>query len=491
MSIADSAAPFGSGFSVFAAGCVVVCVLSVLVLAVCLRGAGWVLWAACLVPLFLLGRTYATVGVAPFYALDVLAAFALLATLHTWGPRAFTERRLRRFRAAAVGLAAMTCQAVYRGMGAGYPDALKGLILGLYPVFGWCAATWFLTRRGGEAGRWQWVLYVPTAGVVLTWALGDPLPAAATGLYLAVAGAFGAQLKLRGSSRLLVWTLAGAALMTALASKRGPLLAVLAAVAAATLAGRCSSRGPVRLPVLTWGVATAVVVGVLGVGLTGRDVGGLPVVGGLAARVSASEDASTEAGANVDLRLGMWREAFREVREEPLLGVGAGHPIEVIGHGEQLNAPRAGPHNSFVGYVYYLGWPAGIAFLLLVAGTLGRTWRARRHPAAAAWFGATVGVAVTASTNVAFETTYIGLPSWLVLACAFALVGVPPRDGEAADARTSDARAVPGAPVAPAFPGARARPGGEGPRSAPPLGTAVPAGPHVSPATARLAPSRS
>ncbi|MGW1159252.1 O-antigen ligase family protein [Streptomyces sp. NPDC002519] len=418
-------------YSDFAAVCAAVCVVSVLALAVCLRGAGWLLWAACLVPLFLLGRTYATVGVAPFYAMDVLAAFALLATLHTWGPRVFSEKRLRWFRAAAVGLAVMTCQAVYRGMGAGYPEALKGLILGLYPVLGWCAATWFLTRPVDEAARWRWVLYVPTAGVLLTWLLDTPLPAAAWGLYLAIAGAFGAQLRLRGNSRLLLWTLGGAALMTSIASKRGPLLAVVAAIAATTVAGRVHRGRVVRLPVLSWSIATVGVLGVLGFTLSGQDVSGMPVVGGLATRVSRSHDASTEAGANVELRLEMWREAFRSVREDPLLGAGAGHPIEVVGHGRHLNAPRAGPHNSFVGYVYYLGWPAGIAVVLLVAATLCRTWRARRHPAAASWFGATVGVALTASTNVAFETTYIGLPSWLVLACAYSLVGVPRRDGEA------------------------------------------------------------
>ncbi|GAA3040990.1 O-antigen ligase family protein [Streptomyces glomeratus] len=415
----------------FVVVCAVVCVVSALVLAVCLRGAGWLPWAACLVPLLLLGKTYATVGRAPFYAMDVLAAFALLSTLHQWGPRVFSEKRLRWFRVAAVGLAVMACQAVYRGIAAGYPGALKGLILGLYPVLGWCAATWFLTRPVAEAVRWRWVLYVPTGGLFLTWALNIPLQTAASGLYLAIAGAFGAQLRLRGKSRLLLWTLVGAALMTAVASKRGPLLAVVAAVTATTLAGWDRRRRVIRLPMLSWSIATMGVLGVLGFTLFGQDVSDMPVVGGLAGRVLRSHDTSTEAGANVELRLEMWREAFRSVQEDPLLGTGAGHPIDVVRHGEHLNASGAGPHNSFVGYVFYLGWPAGIAVVLLVAGTLRRTWRARQHPAAASWFGATVGVAVTAFTNVAFETTYIGLPSWLVLACAFALVGVPREDGEA------------------------------------------------------------
>lgn len=414
-------------YSVFAA----VCATAVLLLAVCMRGAGWLLWGTCLVPLFLLSRGYAKVGVSPFYVMDVVAVFALLATLRMWGPQAFSERRLRWFRAVAVGLAVMTGQAVYRGVAAGYPDAFKGVILGLYPLLGWFAATWILTRPVEEAVRLRWVLYVPTVGVVVELVLGSPLPAAARGLYLAIAGAFSVQMRHLGNSRLLLWTLVGAALMTAIASKRGPLLAVVAAMAATALASRSSGRRTARWPVLSWSLATLGVIAVLGFSLSGDSVSDMPVVGGLAARVSRSHDPNSEAGANVELRMEMWQEALRVVREEPLLGAGAGHPIDVIGHGEHLNAPRAGPHNSFIGYIYYLGWPAGIAMALLVVATLRRTWRARHHLAAASWFGATVGVTVTACTNVAFETTYIGLPSWLVLACAYALVGVPEGRGAA------------------------------------------------------------
>ncbi|MCT9104609.1 O-antigen ligase family protein [Streptomyces mirabilis] len=414
-------------YSVFAA----VCAAAVLLLAVCMRGAGWLLWGTCLVPLFLLSRGYAKVGVSPFYVMDVVAVFALLATLRMWGPQAFSERRLRWFRAVAAGLAVMTGQAVYRGVAAGYPDAFKGVILGLYPLLGWFAATWVLTRPVEEAVRLRWVLYVPTVGVVVELVLGSPLPAAARGLYLAIAGAFSVQIRHLGSSRLLLWTLVGAALMTAIASKRGPLLAVVAAMAATALASRSSGRRTARWPVLSWSLATLGVIAVLGFSLSGESVSDMPVVGGLATRVSRSHDPNSEAGANVELRMEMWQEALRVVREEPLLGAGAGHPIDVIGHGEHLNAPRAGPHNSFIGYIYYLGWPAGIATALLVVATLRRTWRARHHLAAASWFGATVGVTVTACTNVAFETTYIGLPSWLVLACAYALVGVPEGRGAA------------------------------------------------------------
>jgi O-antigen ligase len=409
--------------------CAAVCVASGILLALCIRGAGWLLWASCLAPLFLLGREYATVGVSSVYLMDVLAVSALLVTVHMWGPRAFSESRLRWFRTVAVVLAVASAQAVYRGIEAGYPDPLKGAILGLYPLFGWCAATWFLTRPVQEPLRWRWVLYVPAGGVLLVSAVHTPVIAAASGLYLAIAAAFGAQMRYAGNSRLLLWTLTGTALLTALASKRGPLLAVVAAVSATAIAGRSGRRHAIRWPVISWTVVTLGVMALLAFSLSGRHLSDIPVAGGLMTRLSSSADVHTEAGANVGLRLEMWREALRVSWQEPIFGAGAGHPIEVEAFGPRTNSASSGPHNSFVGYIYYLGWPAGLCFILLVVATLCRTWRARRHPVAASWFGATTGVCVTAFTNVAFETTFIGLPSWLVLACAYALVGVDRDDG--------------------------------------------------------------
>ncbi|MEV7982993.1 O-antigen ligase family protein [Streptomyces sp. NPDC086519] len=427
-----------SEIPLFLSVCAAVCVVSSVLLALCIRGSGWLLWASCLAPLFLLSKGYATVGFSPVYLMDILAFSALLVTVHMWGPRMFSEPRLRWFRAVAMGLAVAAAQAVYRGIQAGYPDPLKGGILGLYPLVGWFAATWFLTRPLEEALRWRWALYVPTFGVLLAWAVHTPLIAAASGLYLAIAGAFGVQMRYRGSRSLLLWTLTGTALLTALTSKRGPLLAVVAAVAATTVAGAPGRRRPVRWPVISWTVVTLGVIGLLSFSLSGRNLSDMPVVGGVTARLSSSADAHTEAGANVGLRLEMWREALHGAWQEPFLGVGAGHPMELVQYSLAPSAAKSGPHNSFIGYVYYLGWPAGLGLMLLVAAALCRTWRARRHPVAACWFGATVGVCVTASTNVAFETTFIGLPSWLVLSCAYARVGVVRGHGGEIRAGTED-----------------------------------------------------
>ncbi|MFD7611923.1 O-antigen ligase family protein [Streptomyces sp. NPDC059828] len=390
------------------------------------RRAVWYLWAASLVPLFLFGRSYATVGLDPIYLLDTFTWLALLATTPAWLPRAFSEPRLNGFRAVAILLCIAAIQAVVRGIFHDHPGAVKGIILGIYPVLAWFAATWFLTRPAEEILRWRWVLYVPSLGVFLVAGLGEILTPAASGLYLAIAGAFGMILHRTGSSRLLLWTLAGAAALTAVASKRGPLLAVLAAIAATALASRCSSRRTRQWPALTLSFAIVGVLAVLGTSAAGQGPSALPVVGGLADRlVSSASDPDGEAANNVELRFLMWRKALDVADQNPLLGGGAGRPIDVVFDGALLNKAESGPHNSFIGYLYYLGWPAGIAFASLVIATLWRTWRAREHLVSAAWFGATVGLCLTSFTNVAFETTYIGLPSWLLLACAFALVGVP------------------------------------------------------------------
>ncbi|MHB9863792.1 O-antigen ligase family protein [Streptomyces sp. YIM S03343] len=386
----------------------------------------WPLWAAALAPLLLFDRDFARVGLDPVYLLDLLVVLALLAGSPAWAPRVLSESRLRGYRACAVLLALAATQAVVRGVWQGYPGALKGSVLGLYPLFAWGAATWALGRPAEEFPRRRWLLYLPAAGTFAAAALGRPIMPAAAGLYLAIAGAFGMIMRGRGDNRLLLWTLAGAACLTAVADKRGPLLAVGAAIAAAWLAGQACHRGRAQVPVLTLGFVVVGLVAVLGMSVAHRQPSDLPVVGGLMSRLEAGEhDTGSEAANNVQLRYVMWREALEVARSEPLTGGGAGRPIEVVFQGAQLDKAAAGPHNSFVGYFYYLGWPAGTAFALLIVATLWRTWRARSHPVASAWFGATVGVCCIAFTNVAFETTYIGLPSWLVVACAFALVGVP------------------------------------------------------------------
>jgi hypothetical protein len=122
----------------------------------------------------------------------------------------------------------------------------------------------------------------------------------------------------------------------------------------------------------------------------------------------------------------MWVYALRTTRQENLLlGMGAFHPIELTAFGNNI-ADRSGTgvHNSFVGYVFYAGYPAGALVVFLFGMAMWRVWRLRHvDPYAPAMFGALIAVVSTALTNVALETSYIGGPSWLVLAAAFGLAG--------------------------------------------------------------------
>lgn len=422
----------------------------VLLLATRIGRIVWLLWAACLAPLFVFGPGYAKVGFHPIFLMDVLVGLALLATVGVWGPRLFSEERLRGFRSVAVLLAVMMTQAVYRGVSSDYPDPLKGVILGVYPVFAWFAATWWLTRPHEEFPRWRWILYLAPLGPVLHLLFDTPMTAAASGLYLAIAGAFGVHLRHRGDSRLLIWTLVGAAVLTSLVSKRGPLLAVVTTIAATSLASRASRRRTARWPVFSWTLVMVGVVAAVVLSVSGQRLSEAPVVGGFVSRVELSvNDPRSESADNVELRIAMWKGALSKAADNPLFGTGAGHPMDILFEGRPIHDPKTGPHNSYVGYVFYLGWPSAIALIVLIGATLRRTWRARHHLVGATWFGATVAVAITACTNVAFETTFIGLPSWLVLACAFSLVGVPdgertakPRDGNLVDHTGPTRRAV-------------------------------------------------
>jgi len=65
-------------------------------------------------------------------------------------------------------------------------------------------------------------------------------------------------------------------------------------------------------------------------------------------------------------------------------------------------------------------YPAALLVTFAFLLGLTRTWILRRRSTyAPGLFGALATVVTTAMTNVAFETTYIGGPSWIVL-------GAPP-----------------------------------------------------------------
>jgi hypothetical protein len=79
-------------------------------------------------------------------------------------------------------------------------------------------------------------------------------------------------------------------------------------------------------------------------------------------------------------------------------------------------------HDSFVGYTFYAGYPEGLLVVFVWFWGVVRLWRVRRRsPYAPAVLGCVVAAILTAATNVSFEVTYMGGPSWLILGLAFGL----------------------------------------------------------------------
>jgi hypothetical protein len=115
----------------------------------------------------------------------------------------------------------------------------------------------------------------------------------------------------------------------------------------------------------------------------------------------------------------MWRYALvTTAQEHPLIGLGAGRPIETgLGPTVSINR-KSGAHNSLVGYAFYSGYPSAILVALVFIIALVSCWRFRAFPGCASLFGATTAVAVTCMTNVALETPFIAGPAWAVLGAA-------------------------------------------------------------------------
>ncbi|MBV8989547.1 MAG: O-antigen ligase family protein, partial [Solirubrobacterales bacterium] len=194
-----------------------------------------------------------------------------------------------------------------------------------------------------------------------------------------------------------------------------------------------------QTPLALFAGLTVVLVVALAVSFGAINPTRVPVAGRVVVRAT---DTTGSAANNVGLRRAMWAYALRTTySENPLLGVGAYHPIEVTYFENDLSQDVAsGVHNSFVGYAFYAGFPAGLLVVALFAIGLWRSWRLRGvSDYAPALFGALVAVVCTALTNVALETTYIGGPSWLVLAAAIGLAASYRGRGAQADVPPSGA----------------------------------------------------
>jgi O-Antigen ligase len=376
------------------------------------------------VPLLMLGRVFALVGSSPIYLPDVLLVLAALLML----PKVKLGL-IRPVPLLCTAIAVLALHAVYVGYEHGYPAATKGLVLALYPLLAIAIAGWIggLDRPDHVLSVLaQYVLPLITVGLAVVILSNASFIAASYGLYLAIAGAFAVTRGMPYRRMLGLSTCVGLILLVSINAERGPTLTVLLAALSAWLAGsRFRSRATNIGRTLA---AAAVVTGVaftFSLGIVHATQ--IPVVGRLATRVTATNTSEgVSAANNVTLRRAIWSYALHTTyAQNPLLGVGAYHPIEVtyFGNDLQRNADT-GVHNSFVGYIFYAGFPAGVLVVLVFAIGLWRVWRVRHRTIyAPALFGSLVAVVVTSLTNVALETTYIGGPSWCVLAIAVGVAG--------------------------------------------------------------------
>jgi O-antigen ligase len=92
-------------------------------------------------------------------------------------------------------------------------------------------------------------------------------------------------------------------------------------------------------------------------------------------------------GQNVSWRLAYWGELISRVPDAPVLGVGFGEPAAFTWNGRKYDfrdgdpetgIDVAGPHNSFVNFLYRLGIPAFLALLFVVFVAVRNVWRALR-----------------------------------------------------------------------------------------------------------------
>jgi hypothetical protein len=161
------------------------------------------------------------------------------------------------------------------------------------------------------------------------------------------------------------------------------------------------------------------------------------------------EEPHSAEGANARWRLAYWKHLLTQVPEDPLVGVGFGHPSAFRWRGtlyDGRNDPRhpfdvTPPHNSFVNLLYRTGIVGALAVLWLVTAALVRLVRRLRAgpPPDERIQLVTLAclftfIAVTASFSGALEGPFMGIFFWIVLG----LLLVLPRLAEpATDARTA------------------------------------------------------
>lgn len=379
--------------------------------------ASALLLGASLIPLFALGRVYAYVGFDPVYLPELLLAAALVLSLPLWWETYLTAVP-RWYRRASAGFAVLGLVATWNGLARGYPGALKGLVLVVYPLASGPCAAWIRVHEPG----WRRIAVAaafasPVGLLILT--VNDPTAviAAAYGFYLAGLVALAASWRPASGRWLLVAAACAGPVLLLGTGRRGPALSLVVAFLVAVIASRWMASRPVR-PLVTVGVlATAVLIAVIGVVEVAPSR--LPVVGTALRR--ATESVGEQGGAseaNVAFRFDLWRHSMQTALHEGFwVGTGFGRPFDFRFRSvDYRTVDTGGPHNSFVGVFYFMGFPAGLGFIAIVVAAF-RAAARKGGPAQvqAVQLALLAAAVVTMLTNVALEAPYIGGPIWILL----------------------------------------------------------------------------
>lgn len=372
------------------------------------------------------GRSFSTLGISPFFLGDLLVLLAILLSARTWWPQV-RQRPIRTLCLAALFLALFTAQAVLRGYAANYAGALKGLTLGFYPLVAVALAGLLAAEPKLLDQMPRWLLYLPVIGYLAQVLILSVEPIAASyGLYLGFGMAFAVLPACPHRWRLLLFVFGGTAALLTTTPSRGPSFAiVVAAVASYGAHATSGGRFGIRLSAVLTAMSMLSVLCTFGLALslTGTSPADVPVVGPVVKRTLSITESGGVDRNNVAVRGLFWSYALESTADDNFIfGRGASHPVEVTYGGNDFSRQETGVHNSFVGYVFYNGYPSGVVVAIVFLAAWKIAWRERAtHRYAPAVFGCVSAAVAISLTNVALETPYIAGPAWAAVGAAFAL----------------------------------------------------------------------
>jgi O-antigen ligase len=271
---------------------------------------------------------------------------------------------------------------------------LQGASAGLYMSF---AVIWIVARVVNRVPTSRWLLALVPVGIVL----------------------------MALTTQRSVWMIGIVSLgAIAVMAPRRPRLRVLGAVAGLLIVTFVLALGAERITNAVFGDIQDVA--------TDPTAAGGSSTSQLSTELSSVGGASSPEGQNVRWRVAYWSELVQRTPDNPILGVGFGPPAAFTWHGRKYDfrdgdpgtgIDVAGPHNSFVSFLYRLGIPAFLALcaiMLIAARNVLRAFRdgfvdAGERVRLTVLVGMTLAGTMSASFNEALTGPFIGLFFWVPL----------------------------------------------------------------------------